>query len=71
LTGDEREPLAAPAQADETYLGAPKSGKRGRGAAGKVLVAGAVGCRDDRSDGTWGHLSVQVVDLCQCWRGVF
>jgi len=42
----EREPLAAPAQADETYLGAPKSGKRGRGAGGKVLVAGAVECRD-------------------------
>ena len=41
----EREPLAAPAQVDETYLGAPKPGKRGRGAAGKVLVAGAVECR--------------------------
>ena len=40
----EREPLAAPAQVDETYLGAPKPGKRGRGAAGKVLVAGAVKC---------------------------
>lgn len=33
------------AMVDETYLGAPKPGKRGRGAAGKVLVAGAVECR--------------------------
>ncbi len=40
-----REPLIAPAQADETYIGASKPGKRGRGAAGKALVVGAVECR--------------------------
>ncbi len=40
-----REPLTAPTQADETYTGAPKPGKRGRGAAGKALTAGAVECR--------------------------
>jgi transposase-like protein len=38
----DREPLAERVEADETHLGAPKPGKRGRGAAGKTLVAGAV-----------------------------
>ena len=39
------EPVAGAVQADESYLGAPKPGKRGRGAAGKVIVAGAVETR--------------------------
>ena len=38
----EREPLAGRVEADETYVGGPRPGKRGRGAAGKTLVAGAV-----------------------------
>src|ERR671938_919603 len=38
----ERAPLAGRVEADETHLGGPKPGKRGRGAAGKTLVAGAV-----------------------------
>jgi transposase-like protein len=38
----ERPPLAARVEADETYLGGPRPGKPGRGAAGKVKVAGAV-----------------------------
>jgi transposase-like protein len=37
-----REPLAGRVEADETYVGGPRPGKRGRGAAGKTLVAGAV-----------------------------
>jgi len=47
----DREPLAGRVEADETYVGGPRPGKRGRGAAGKTLVAGAVeagetqGCR--------------------------
>ena len=36
------EPVAGAVQTDESYLGAPKPGKRGRGAAGKAIIAGAV-----------------------------
>ena len=38
----EREPLSQRVEADETYLGGPRPGKPGRGAAGKTRVAGAV-----------------------------
>src|SRR3954467_329816 len=37
----DREPLAGRVEADETYVGGPRPGKRGRGAAGKALVGGA------------------------------
>ena len=37
-----RAPLAARVEADETLLGGERSGKPGRGAAGKTVVAGAV-----------------------------
>jgi len=33
-----RERLSGPVQVDETYIGGPRPGKRGRGAAGKTLV---------------------------------
>ena len=42
LVRPEREPLAVRVEADETYLGGPRPGKPGRGAAGKIKVAGAV-----------------------------
>src|SRR4051794_37572996 len=38
----DREPLAGRVEADETQVGGPRPGKRGRGAAGKALVGGAV-----------------------------
>ena len=38
----ERTPLALRVEADETYLGGPRPGTPGRGAAGKIKVAGAV-----------------------------
>jgi transposase-like protein len=38
----ERAPLGARVEADETYLGGPRAGRPGRGAAGKTRVAGAV-----------------------------
>ena len=38
----ERPPLSARVEADETYVGGPRPGTPGRGAAGKVKVAGAV-----------------------------
>ena len=37
-----REPLVLRVEADETHVGGPRSGKPGRGAAGKTLVGGAV-----------------------------
>ncbi len=37
--------LAGPVEVDETLLGGPEPGKRGRGAGGKTLVAGAVEVR--------------------------
>lgn len=44
-----REKLSGIVEVDETYLGGAKSGKRGRGAAGKVIIAVAV--EDKGSDG--------------------
>ena len=38
-------PLEGPVEVDETILGGPEPGKRGRGDAGKTLVAGAVEVR--------------------------
>ena len=38
----ERPPLTARVEADETYLGGPRPGQGGRGAGGKIKVAGAV-----------------------------
>jgi transposase-like protein len=38
----ERAPLAERVEADETYVGGPRPGTPGRGAAGKITVAGAV-----------------------------
>jgi transposase-like protein len=38
----ERTPLSAHIEADETYVGGPRPGRGGRGAAGKTPVAGAV-----------------------------
>ena len=37
-----RDKLSGVVEMDETFIGGVKSGKRGRGAAGKVLVAGAI-----------------------------
>jgi len=38
----ERTPLSARVEADETYVGGPRPGTSGRGAGGKITVAGAV-----------------------------
>jgi transposase-like protein/ribosomal protein L37AE/L43A len=38
----QRAPLAARVEADETYVGGPRPGRSGRGAGGKIKVAGAV-----------------------------
>lgn len=43
-----RDRLVGPVQVDETYVGGPKPGKRGRGASGKTLVFVAVEVKDKR-----------------------
>ena len=43
-----RERLIGPVQVDETYIGGPRAGKRGRGATGKTLVVVAVEDRGKR-----------------------
>lgn len=42
LSTTDREPLTGRVEVDETLIGGVKSGKPGRGAAGKTLVAGAI-----------------------------
>lgn len=44
-----RDRLMGPVQVDETYIGGPRPGKRGRGAAGKTLVIVAVEVNDKRA----------------------
>jgi len=59
----DREPLALRVEADETYVGGPKPGKPGRGAAGKVKVAGAVESNRGAAKGRrLGRLRLAVVD---------
>jgi len=45
----DRDQLTGPVEVDESFIGATRSGKRGRGAAGKVLVIGAVEVRGEGS----------------------
>ncbi len=45
----DRDQLTGPVEVDESFIGATRSGKRGRGAAGKVLVVGAVEVRGEGS----------------------
>jgi transposase-like protein len=42
MVAPDRLPLANRVEADETYLGGPRPGRPGRGAAGKIKVAGAI-----------------------------
>jgi transposase-like protein len=59
----ERAPLAARVEADETYVGGPRAGAPGRGAAGKITVAGAVESGRGRAKGRrLGRLRLAVVD---------
>ena len=44
-----RDQLTGPVEVDETFIGGAHAGKRGRGAAGKTLVIGAVEVRGDGS----------------------
>jgi transposase-like protein len=58
-----RTPLNARVEADETYVGGPKPGKPGRGAAGKTKVAGAVERGRDKGKGQrLGRLRLAVIE---------
>jgi transposase-like protein len=58
----QRAPLAARVEADETYVGGPRPGAPGRGAAGKITVAGAVESGRGRARGRrLGRLRLAVV----------
>jgi hypothetical protein len=51
LVAPGRQPLLGRVEADETYLGAARPGRPGRGAAGKAKVAGAVESARGRARG--------------------
>ena len=58
----DRRPLADRVEADETYVGGPRPGRPGRGAAGKTKVAGAVESGRGRARGRrLGRLRLAVV----------
>ena len=57
LSTTDREPLSGRIEVDETFIGGVKSGKPGRGAVGKTLVAGAV---EITADG-WGRARMGVI----------
>jgi transposase-like protein len=58
-----RAPLSARVEADETYVGGPRPGKPGRGAGGKITVAGAVESGRGQAKGRrLGRLRLAVVD---------
>ena len=59
----ERTPLSARVEADETYVGGPRPGRSGRGAGGKIKVAGAVESGRGRARGRrLGRLRLAVVE---------
>lgn len=50
-------PLTGRVEVDETFIGGPRPGKVGRGAAGKTLVAGAI----EVTDTGWGRARLAVI----------
>jgi transposase-like protein len=68
----ERAPLVERVEADETYVGGPQPGTPGRGAAGKITVAGAVESGRGQAKGRrLGRLRLAVVDdvSAKCLQG--
>ena len=62
MVAPDRLPLAVRVEADETYVGGPRPGRPGRGAAGKTKVAGAVESGRGRARGRrLGRLRLAVV----------
>jgi transposase-like protein len=52
MVAPDRRMLARRVEVDESFIGGPEPGKRGRGAEGKYLVVGAVEVRERRHPGT-------------------
>lgn len=46
MVSPDQTPLSGTIEVDETYVGGPEPGSRGRGARGKAMVVGAVECRN-------------------------
>jgi transposase-like protein len=62
MVAPRRTPLGTRVEADETYLGGPRSGPPGRGAGGKIKVAGAVEAGRGQAPGRrLGRLRLAVV----------
>lgn len=57
MVNPDRKLLSGTVEVDETYVGGPEHGKRGRGASGKALVVGAV---EDHGD-VAGRVRLQVI----------
>lgn len=57
LSQTDLEPLTGRVEVDETFIGGVKSGKPGRGAGGKTLVAGAI----EITDTGWGRVRMAVI----------
>lgn len=58
MVREDRTPLAGIVEADEAYVGGPQEGPAGRGALGKVIIAGAVEVRGENA----GRCRLRVVD---------
>jgi transposase-like protein len=62
MVDSERRMLSGVIEADETFVGGEKEGKRGRGALGKALVAGAVEVLEGKNGKTYaGRVRLQQV----------
>lgn len=57
MSTSESEPLNGRGEVDETFIGGPRPGKAGRGAAGKTLVAGAI----ELTTRGWGRARLSVI----------
>jgi len=56
----DRAPLSGTVEVDETWIGAPKPGVRGRGAAGKTVVA----CAVEKNESRLGRVRLAVIANC-------
>lgn len=60
MVDPDRSPLSGMVEVDESFIGGPKEGKRGRGAAGKVIVA----CAVERVGFKIGRCRLGVIENC-------
>ena len=58
MTSDQSALLSGRVEVDETFIGGPRPGVRGRGALGKTLVAGAI----EITDHGWGRARMGVIE---------